>query len=88
MKTKFWTEIPHSAKYSEINEYKHKRLLADVLYDPNTFISVYDRNSYILYDNNGIEALLFRPKSLITRIGAKLYYAVVRLFPGEYTNGN
>ena len=51
------------------------------MYDPNTYISVYDRNSYILYDSQGVEALLYRPKSLITRIGTKLYYAVIKLFP-------
>jgi len=79
MKTDFWQNIPHSAKYSELREGRHNRLLNEVLYDPNTLISEYDRNSFILYDGRGVEALLYRPHSIIGRIGSRLYLAVVNL---------
>lgn len=82
----FWTEIPHSSKIGELQEGRHNRLLHEVLYDPNTCISVYDRNSYILYDAQGTEALIYRPKGLIARIGIKLYSAVLGLFPREELN--
>lgn len=81
MKTTFWENIPHSAKWSELREDRHKRLLCSVLHDPNTYISPYDRNCYLLYDATGEEALVYRPKSIIGRVGMLLYDAICQLFP-------
>lgn len=83
MKTNFWQEIPHSAKWCELQEGRHNRLLKNVLNDPNTFISEYERNCYILYDSQGAEALLYRPHSIVGRIGSRLYLAVVSLLHKE-----
>jgi hypothetical protein len=52
-----------------------------VLYDPNTYIAENERNCYILYDADGNEALIFRPKRLVTRVGMRLFKAVLDLFP-------
>ena len=81
MKTVFWQNIPHSSKIGEVQEDRHLRLLHNVLYDPNTYISTAERNSYILYDAQGTEALLFRPKSIISRIGMRLFSAMLNIFP-------
>lgn len=76
----FW-DIPASAKWSELDENRHKRLLKEALNDKMTGITTYERDQYILYDKQGIEALVYRPKTVLTKISMRLYHAVLLLFP-------
>lgn len=83
MRQGFW-DFPASAKYGEIIEGRHNRLLQGALNDHSTCISEFRRNEFIVYDKEGSEALLFRPKSIVTRIGLRLYRAVVELIPNTH----
>lgn len=76
----FWPP-PQDAKWSELEEKRHNHLLNAVLHDERTQISEYSRYEFILSDREGSEALLFRPRSMIIRIGMRLFGAVLDLFP-------
>lgn len=85
MHPRFW-DFPASAKYGEIIEGRHNRLLHGALNDHDTSITEFRRNEFIVYDKEGSEALLFRPRSIITRVGMRLYHAVVELIPNNQTS--
>lgn len=78
----FW-DFPAHAKYGEILEGRHHRLLEGALKSPQTRLTEFQRNEFILYDDEGTEALLFRPQSLVARVGMRLYRAVLDLFPSK-----
>lgn len=78
----FW-DFPASAKYGELREGRHNTLLEGALKSPQTRLTEFQRYEFILYDNEGTEALLFRPRSIVARIGLRLYRAVLDLFPAD-----
>lgn len=79
---RFW-DFPASAKYGEIIEGRHNKLLRGALQDPDTGITEYGRNEFILFDQEGNEALLCRPQHIVVRIGLRLYRAVTELIPNN-----
>lgn len=80
----FWN-FKASDKWSELEEGRHNRLLRGALHDPDTEVTEYDRFQFILFDKTGTEALLFRPRSIVTRVGMRLFNAVLRLIPNSQT---
>ena len=72
MKTSWWDNIPHYAKYDEmLDDRSDDYLIAPVLSDDCTAIERSGRDEYILFGEQ--EALLYRPVHLITRLGMDLY---------------
>lgn len=71
MKQGFWLTIPHSAKWDELNEKRHIRLLEQSLQDSETDIYRSGRDEYFI--SGEVEALLFRPKSFVWKIAMELY---------------
>jgi len=81
---KFWPP-PQDAKWSELEENRHNHLISGALHDTDTQVTEYERYQFILYDKNGTEALLFRPRSSIIKIGMRLFESVLKHFITEET---
>jgi len=81
---RFW-DFPAYCKYAELQEGRHNYLLSEALHDSDTGVTEYQRNEFILYDKEGTEALLYRPKSVVGRVGMRLYRAVVDLTSNNQT---
>lgn len=75
----FW-QFRASDKWGELKEGQHNRLLRGALSDPNTEVTEFARFEFILSDKDGTEALLFRPRSAVSRVGLRLYRAVLDQF--------
>lgn len=76
-KTTFW-DLPAWAKWDELHENSDDYLLGPALKDSLTEIEKSNQD-YILYSEKG-EALLFRPKKLIPRLGMELYFRMMQVF--------
>lgn len=72
----FWN-FRASDKWDEIDIVRHPKLWSGALSDPDTGAYALKRGEYVLYGPE--EALLFRPKRAVFRVGMELYLALLSL---------
>ena len=78
MSDSFW-DFPQCAKWDELHERQHDRLLWGALADIDTLANTVDNERYTLFGPD--EALLFVPKSLIYKLIMVVYCAYCMLNP-------
>lgn len=76
MSNSFW-DFPAWCKYDELIEHRHMHLITGALSSAETGIERVDMDEYILFGPT--EALLFRPKNVVSRLALGLYCAMLSL---------